>query len=101
MSVGGGEGWAGFRGVGRAAKRRHAAADDAKGFAGGVIVDGTHHQPTAGRRFAHRFMLTQPIANLIPSQHHALSLGYASSEAPLMQDLGLLLLRIVAGVTLF
>src|SRR5439155_20072650 len=45
-----------------AAQRRNAAADDAKGFAGGAIVYGTHHQAAASRRFAHRFMLTQPVA---------------------------------------
>ena len=38
---------------------------------------------------------------LISSQHHVLSLRYALTRAPVMQDLGLLLLRIVAGVTLF
>ncbi len=45
---------------GASAQRGDATADDAKGFAGRVIVDGAHHQAATGRRLAHRFMLTQP-----------------------------------------
>src|ERR1700730_1055004 len=42
---------------GASAQRRDTTADDAKGFAGGVVVDGAHHQAAAGR-IAHRLMLT-------------------------------------------
>src|SRR5205807_6667177 len=45
---------------GASAQRGDAATDDAKRFSGGVIVDRAHHQAAAGRRFVHRFMLTQP-----------------------------------------
>ena len=44
---------------GLALESRNTAADDPKGLAGGVIVDGAHHQPPAGIRFAHRVILTQ------------------------------------------
>src|SRR3989454_6395375 len=58
---------------GASAQRRNAAADDAKRFAGGVIVDGAHHQAPSRRRFAHGFMLTQP-----PSSDSAAASGPSS-----------------------
>jgi hypothetical protein len=42
---------------GASAQGRDPTADDAKGFAGGVIVDGAYHQAAASR-IAHRLMLT-------------------------------------------
>ena len=39
---------------------RHAAADDPKWFAGGVIVHGADHQISADHRIVHRVILTQP-----------------------------------------
>src|ERR1700686_414052 len=45
---------------GPSAQERDTTADDAEGFAGGVVVHRAHQQAAAGRRFAHRFMLTQP-----------------------------------------
>jgi hypothetical protein len=44
---------------GASTQRRHAAADDAKRLAGGVIVDRAHHQATTARWITHWLMLTQ------------------------------------------
>jgi hypothetical protein len=61
---------------GGAAQRGHATADDAKRFAGGVVIDGADHQLTAGRGCAHRLILPEPaVPPPLPSDEDATDEG--------------------------
>src|SRR2546425_6197879 len=53
------------------------------------------------RRCSPSVAVPAPVRSSLHADTARLRFGYALTEAPVMQDLGLLLLRIVAGVTLF